>query len=243
MAALRGEFGVDAPKVLAGLSLGALADLVMAAAAFVIGWWIVGAVLLLGGLYLAATAASFAYTTLRGKFLVWATEVDRLGLRGDETTLDLGPGRGAVLILVAQRLPTGHATGIDLWRSQDQSGNTAEAARRNAVGNGVAERTQLVTGDMRALPFDDATFDVVTASLALHNIPDPDGRATAVGEALRVLKPGGRLRLADFQHTTAYAETLHDLGATDVTIRDLGWRFWYGGPWFATRMVQARKPA
>jgi arsenite methyltransferase len=146
-----------------------------------------------------------------------------------------------VLIMTADRLPSGRSSGIDLWRGKDQSGNARDAARANADANGVGARVELVTGDIRDLPFDDGTFDLVTSSLTVHNIPSEGGRATAVAEALRVLRPGGRLRLADFQHTDAYAETLRRLGAEDVGVRSLGWRFWYGGPWFATRMVSATK--
>jgi protein-S-isoprenylcysteine O-methyltransferase Ste14 len=55
------------------------------------------------------------YTTLRGKFVVWAELLDKLGLRGDERILDLGCGRGAVLLLAAQHLTTGRAVGVDLF--------------------------------------------------------------------------------------------------------------------------------
>ena len=51
------------------------------------------------GLYLDATR--------RGKFVVWAQLLDTLGLRGDERILDLGCGRGAVLLMAAERLTTG----------------------------------------------------------------------------------------------------------------------------------------
>lgn len=53
-------------------------------------------------------------------------------------------------------------------------------------------------------------------------------RAQAVAEAWRVLKGGGRLAIADIRATARYAETLSSLGATGVTRRRLGWRFWYG---------------
>src|SRR5262249_59813407 len=79
------------------------------------------------------------YTSLRGKFLVWGELLDWLGLRGDERVLDLGCGRGAVLLLAAHRLTTGRAVGVDLWRKSDQSGNAAEATRRNAVAQAVAD--------------------------------------------------------------------------------------------------------
>ncbi|MET7327584.1 class I SAM-dependent methyltransferase [Nonomuraea sp. NPDC005650] len=200
-----------------------------------------GIAFLFGGLYTLASAASYLYTTRRGKFAVWAGELERL--KGDERLLDLGCGRGAVLLMAAGRLEHGTATGIDLWHSKDQSGNRAARARANAAAEGVADRVELVTGDMRDLPFDDGAFDVIVSSLAIHNIPDAEGRERAVREAHRVLRPGGSMLIADFQHTTAYEDTLRSLGVVDVRRRDAGWRFWYGGPWFGTVILEARKPA
>lgn len=99
----------------------------------------------------------------------------------------------------------------------------------------------LVTADMRDLPFADAEFDVVVSSLAVHNIPGDEGRTLAVREAFRVLKPGGRLRLADFRNAGRYAAVLRECGAADVQVYDLGWRFWYGGPHARTTMVAATR--
>jgi arsenite methyltransferase len=174
--------------------------------------------------------------------VVWSREADALGLTGAEQVLDLGCGRGAVLLTVGRRLTTGTAVGLDLWQAKDQSGNTEAATRRNADAEGLTDRIDLVTGDMRALPFDDARFDLVVSSLAVHNIPGADDRGTAVTEALRVLRPDGRLLLADAMHTDAYAATLREAGAQDVMVRSLGWRVWYGGPWTPLSMVSARKP-
>src|SRR5713101_10177795 len=95
------------------------------------------------------------YASRRGKFVVWSELLDQLSLRGDERILDLGCGRGAVLLLAAQHLTTGRTVGVDLWRSADQSSNSAEAARRNAIAEGVADRVELHTADMTALPFED----------------------------------------------------------------------------------------
>lgn len=197
---------------------------------------------LIGALYTLASATSYVFTTRRGKFEVWQRELDRLALRGDENLLDLGCGRGAVLMMAAGRLPKGRATGLDVWRRKDQTGNKAKTATANVELEGVGDRVELVTGDMRALPFGDDVFDVVVSSLAIHNISSEEGRERAVTEALRVLAPGGRMLIADFQHARAYETVLHKLGVTELWRRDLGWRFWYGGPWFATWMVEARKP-
>lgn len=114
--------------------------------------------------------------------------------------------------------------------------------RRNASLEGVADRIAIATGDMRALPLRDATVDLVVSSLAIHNIPSSDGRAQAVAEAWRVLRPGGRLALADIRASARYAATLRALGATDVIRRSLGWRFWYGNPIARTVLVTASKP-
>jgi arsenite methyltransferase len=105
----------------------------------------------------------------------------------------------------------------------------------------VQDRVEIETGDMRALPFADAAFDVVVSSLAIHNIRSNAARAQAIGEAWRVLKPGGRLAIADIRATGRYVETLRGLGAPAVARRRLGWRFWYGNPFAGTSLVTASK--
>ena len=174
--------------------------------------------------------------------MVWADLLDQLGLRGDERILDLGCGRGAVLLLAAQHLTTGRAVGVDLWRSGDQSGNAADATRRNAIAEGVADRVELHTADMTALPLEDDSFDVVVSSLAMHNIRGRAGREKALEEAVRVLRPGGRLMIADIWATRQYRTHLAKIGMNDIARRSLGWRFWWSGPWAPTRLVTATKP-
>ena len=241
MSRQRARYGVDGPAPLvvlvlatAGLSAGAVTALAARRR--------IGRLLLLGAVIEGLRAGTYLYATLRGKFVVWAREVDALDLTGAEQVLDLGCGRGAVLLLVARRLTTGKVIGLDAWRAKDQSGNTEAAARHNAEVEELADRVDLVTGDMRALPFDDASFDLVVSSLALHNISGAEDRDGAVVEALRVLRPGGRVLLADAMHADAYETTLRRCGAQDVAVRPLGWRVWYGGPWFGLSMVTARKP-
>jgi arsenite methyltransferase len=239
----RGDYGFDAPYALVIFAaLGAASGV-----AAIASWWThqSGHLAVKLGLYSAffcGNALSFLYTTRRGKFQVWDEVLDALHLRGDERVLDMGCGRGAVLTAVASRLTTGRATGVDLWSTHDQSGNARDVTMRNASLEGVQDRIDIETGDMRALPFPDATFDVVVSSLAIHNIPSNAARAEAIEEAWRVLKPGGRLAIADIRATARYVATLRGLGATDFARRGLGWRFWYGNPFAGTSLVTASKP-
>ena len=76
----------------------------------------------------------------------------------------------------------------------------------------MADRVEVHTGDARKLPFDDASFDVVLSSNALHNIYDAGDRKTAVREIARVLGSGGRVLIVDVRHLRQYAATLRDAG-------------------------------
>lgn len=239
----RGDYGIDAPYVpllltFAGFALFALTILNLATANY-------GAALgcAIGSLWFFGSAGLYLHATLRGKFTVWRAILSRARLRGDERVLDLGCGRGAILLLAAQFLTQGEAVGVDLWKTADQSGNHEDVTRHNATLEGVARRVTLQTADMRELPFPDDNFDLIVSSLAIHNIPDAPGRARAIDEAVRVLRPGGRIFIADIRATPEYAATLRQLGMADIAQRGLGWRFWYGGPWMATRLVTATKPA
>ncbi|MFI1158343.1 class I SAM-dependent methyltransferase [Streptomyces sioyaensis] len=191
---------------------------------------------------MAVTFVLYAHATRRGKFAVWEELLDELELRGDEQLLDLGCGRGAVLLAGARRLPKGRAVGVDLWRGVDQSGNAQSATSRNAQAEGVHSRVELRTGDLRDVPFSEGEFDVVLSSLAIHNIKDVEGRRRAVAEAVRVLRPGGRLVIVDIGRSVPlYGDILGALPVSGLGVRSLGWRMWWGGPWMRTRVVTASR--
>lgn len=237
----RGDYGYDAPYALVIFGLLAIASGAISAIAWRQFPARSAARVTFYFVFFLANSLSFFYTTRRGKFTEWERILDRLHLRGDEMILDMGCGRGAVLTAVARRLTTGRVTGVDIWSRKDQSGNAQTVTLHNASLEGVSDRVQIDTGDMRALPYPDGTFDVVVSSLAIHNIPSTADRKQAIHEAFRVLKPGGRMVIADIRATATYENALRTLGASNVERRRLGWRFWWGNPIAATTLLTASK--
>jgi SAM-dependent methyltransferase len=238
----RGSYGIDAPYVPLFMSAGAAVAIVVAIGSAFAGMDGLAVAAAYFAFFLTLSVADYLYASLFGKFAVWAKLLRSLGLRGDERVLDLGCGRGAVLLMAAKLVPRGRAVGIDLWRASDQLGNALEVTKRNADLEGVADHVDLWTGDMRALPFENDSFDVVISSLAIHNITDADGRAKAIDEAVRVLQPGGRIVIVDIGATPEYETRLRERGMTDLARRPLGPRFWFGNPWVAGKLLTGRKP-
>ncbi|HTK76524.1 MAG TPA: class I SAM-dependent methyltransferase [Gemmataceae bacterium] len=240
----RPNYGLDAPGVVRNLSLigavlvllGMLSGTVAAGGSW--GWlrylqisfWAPGLALLL-------TAALMIWGSRVGKRRFRDRILDAIPWRGDEQVLDVGCGHGLMLLGAAKRLTTGKAVGIDLWQTEDQAGNSPAATMENARLEGVADRVELKDGDARKLPFADHSFDVILSSWALHNIYDRDGRAVAIREIARVLKPGGRAALVDIRHADEYAEVLRAAG---LDVRHAGPNFLFVIPSYT---VWANKPA
>jgi len=142
---------------------------------------------------------------------------------GNEKVLDVGTGRGLLMIGAAKKLTAGKSIGIDIWSGKDLSGNRPENTLRNAEVEGVAERVEVCGEDATKMSFADATFDVVLSNVCIHNIPTREGRAKACQEIVRVLKPGGVALISDFIHLGEYADVFRRAGAT---AKRAGW-FWF----------------
>jgi len=105
-----------------------------------------------------------------------------------EDVLDVGSGAGTDSLVAAQMVaPAGRVTGIDM--TPEMLGRARAAAEEMGVTN-----AEFLEGDVERLPFADESFDVVISNGVIDLIPDKDA---VFAEIFRVLRPGGRIQLAD----------------------------------------------
>jgi len=229
------DYGIDAPGVIRNLLIAGFVMLVVAVLARI---GVVPAALSIhlgsggelrfplfatglgSGLGFTAGALWMYFGSRFGKIAERDRLLDQTDWNGDERVLDVGCGRGLVLVGAATRLTTGSAVGIDIWQAEDLSGNRADVPLQNAALEGVADRVTIETADMRKLPFASATFDVVVSRAVIHNIYSAPERARAIAEIARVLKPGGRALINDIRHLPEYAANFVAAGCGEVRFLD-----------------------
>jgi arsenite methyltransferase len=215
---LKADYGIDAPGLMWGFCLGGLSGvisgLLIVRFSEVVPGYISGLAwsLFYMGLAFFLTSLAMLWGSRVGKLKLRDQIIAELHLQGHEQVLDVGCGRGLMLLGIAKQLTTGRAVGIDLWQTRDQSGKAITTTEENARRENVAERVELHTGDMRELPFGDGRFEVIVSTWAIHNVPDAAGRLSAIQEIHRVLKPGGRLVIVDIRYTHDYLAELSRLG-------------------------------
>jgi SAM-dependent methyltransferase len=240
--AQRPDYGIDAPNVIRNL-LGACAVCIVLALA-------VRSVTIANlrfqfypGLLYSAMAFGvpgvlmLVYAKV-GKFRHRDRMLAKVNWSGAEAVLDVGAGRGLLLIGAAKRLTTGHAIGIDIWNAEDLSGNGPEALLNNIALEGVESKATVKSEDARAMSFPDGAFDVVVSNLCLHNIYERAERAKACGEIARVLKPGGEAVVSDYKHMGEYQAEFAKAGLR-VEMYPLDWT----GTFPPLRILVARRPA
>lgn len=206
------DYGQDAPGLVRGFLLTGTVAATLATAAAFLAWPGVAATLGLVAAYTFGMAIFMVVWSRSVKVRRRERLLDYLPWRGDEAVLDVGCGRGLLLVAAARRVPRGRAVGLDIWRAEDQHDNRPDAALENARLEGVGGRVTLETADMRALPYPDGAFDTVVSHWAVHNLEAPADRAAAVREMVRVLKPRGHVLLADIACHGEYLRLLAELG-------------------------------
>jgi SAM-dependent methyltransferase len=123
------------------------------------------------GLVFLGVALYMTWSSRTAKLALRERLLDAAGPHGDDKVLDVGCGRGLLLIGAAKRLQAkGRATGIDIWNPEALADNTSDATRENAKAEGVGDRIRVESGDARKIAYPDAAFDVVLSNLAIHNI-------------------------------------------------------------------------
>ncbi|MBU3157627.1 class I SAM-dependent methyltransferase [Clostridium estertheticum] len=205
-----GKYGLDAPTVVIGyISVGILSlilGITLSSKFYYASWMInLGIVFLLIGLYMV-------YSSKVGKYKMRSKIIQRLSIKGNEMTLDVGCGRGLLLNGVASQLNTGKAYGIDIWNANDQSGNSYDAVMWNAKIEGTESKIKVINSDMRKMPFQDGYFDIIVSSLAIHNLQNNEERKKALLEIARVAKKSCKLAILDIAHIEYYVSILSNQG-------------------------------
>jgi SAM-dependent methyltransferase len=211
------DYGIDAPGVVRNLFLASACAILLAI--FAPSRLHLGSVEMdlrtIGGSIAVCCAVGGLLMLLYSKFGKLRHRERMLKLhpwRGDERVLDVGTGRGLLLVGAARRIKTGHAIGIDIWNRDDLSGNAKERTEQNLIAEGVAEKCSLVSEGAQRMSFPDESFDVILSNLCLHNIYDRPTRLQACREIVRVLKPGGTAILSDYKLTGEYTKAMRDMG-------------------------------
>ncbi|MGE0541547.1 MAG: class I SAM-dependent methyltransferase [Dehalococcoidia bacterium] len=132
-----------------------------------------------------AVAAAYATSTYHSSGPDLAALVSAAGLTGRERVLDLGCGAGHTALAVAP-----HAAAV---MAVDLTPEMLTVASGLAEARGITNIT-FRSADVAALPFEDAAFDLITSRVSAHHYADPEA---ALGEAARVLRPGGSILLID----------------------------------------------
>jgi arsenite methyltransferase len=209
------SYGIDAPGVIRNLFIaGAVCFIVpifipvikIGALSIDVSW------LFWSAAYISLSGFLMLFYSLYGKYKHRDRIINMITWKGDEQVLDIGTGKGLLMIGAAKKLTTGKSTGIDIWNAEDLTGNNIGNALQNAEIEGVEEKVVIKNENVMSMSFVDDSFDIILSNLCLHNIYNKDGRNTACNEIARVLKKGGTGIISDFRHVREYKLNFDQLG-------------------------------
>jgi arsenite methyltransferase len=212
------DYGIDAPVAIRNMFLAGVACLLVATLGprhipiGTNGYFDLHKTCLITGIILTIESVLMVLYSRYGKFKHRDMMLALHPWTGEEQVLDVGCGRGLLLIGAAKHLTTGHATGIDIWSNVDLSSNAEANTRHNIALEGVTGHCTLVSAPAQSMPFADRAFDVIVSNLCLHNISDKATRTAALDQIVRVLKPGGIALISDFKKTNEYADYFRAAG-------------------------------
>ena len=210
------NYGIDAPGVILNLMvIGSLCILIFLALlifkVMAIPYPLISTLPFAGVICLAEGGLMLRYSMF-GKFKHRDKMLAMYNWKGGEKVLDIGTGRGLLLIGAAKHLTTGTAIGIDIWSAKDLSHNTEGNNIENALAEGVLNKTKVMEMDICKTSFPDNEFDVILSNLCLHNIKGKEHRKKACAEIARLLKSTGVALISDFKNNKEYTHNFMSLG-------------------------------
>jgi len=220
------SYGIDSPAVILKFGLGAALSVVLGIVLYFavpnnhgLQTALLVVFLLTAGVCVCIIVGMY-WSSIFGKFQLREKLLAQLSLSGDEKIIDIGCGRGFLLIALAKRLTSdkGRAFGVDIFDKWSQTENKPANTIKNSEMEGVGQLCEVLVGDIGVrIPLEDRMFDVVVSSLVFHLLPRHQ-LPVSIGEVRRLIKPSGSIMFINVFWVTERVESLLvNEGFEDVT--------------------------
>ena len=218
------DYGIDAPEIIKNRTIGSIVFLIISVGVYLFFrdsiYYLrifVTSIFILLSISLLTTVVLMILSSKLGKQKESDRIIEMLKIKGNEKVLDAGCGRGLYLIKIAKKLNTGKVTGMDIW-SNDLSSNSRKNTLDNIKLENVTKKTEIKTGNLALMPFENNIFDIVISSFVINNILQFEKRKKALIEITRVLKEDGKLCIIDMRNIEEYVEILKKNNIQNITI-------------------------
>ena len=183
--------------------------------------WVLAGIFFIFFIFMVYIYLAFAKNNGELQNIMRVFVIEKLLWDGNGKALDVGTGAGALAIKLAKQFPKSEIWGIDYWgKGWNFSKKLCE---KNALAEGVADRTIFQKASASKLPFKDDQFDAVVSNYVYHEVRDVKDKKDVIKESFRVLKKGGFFSLQDlFLHEKKFGEienlksTLKEWGIKEV---------------------------